>query len=84
MECNVGPGDKAIRLIIAIMLIVIGYTYSSYLGWIIWILYIFAIALVITALIGYCKLYDLIGVNTCKEKKARKEPKTKVKKKKRK
>ena len=59
---NVGDTDKAIRLIAALILAYFGYStgYS--------VLYVFAIILLATALLGWCGLYKLIGVNTCKVK----------------
>jgi len=59
MEKNIGTVDKVVRIILAVVFAYLGYT-SNYL----W--YILAVILLVTALIGYCGLYKLIGVNTCK------------------
>lgn len=61
MKTNVGATDKLIRIVAGIVLIIIGIFYSK-----IWI--IIGLIPLITGLIGYCPLYTLLGINTCKVK----------------
>ncbi len=62
---NVGLIDRIIRIILGVVLI--------YVGWVVWenniagiILDIVGIILIITGIAGYCWLYKLLGIKTCK------------------
>lgn len=63
-----GNADRAIRVIIAILVAVLYFTnvISGTLGL---ILLIVAGVFVLTSLISFCPLYSLVGVNTCPVKK---------------
>lgn len=68
MNENVGMIDRMIRFIIAIIFIILGFLYSP------WWFIVAAVAL-ITALLGWCGLYAVLGINTCKAEKAKKTEK---------
>ncbi|MDD5406457.1 MAG: DUF2892 domain-containing protein [Sulfurovaceae bacterium] len=62
MMCNIGKTDRIIRLVLGAVIIGLGVMYNSWWG---------AIGLIpiITALIGWCGLYAIFGINTgCKTK----------------
>jgi len=61
MKCNVGGADKIIRTVVGLIIIVLGFVYSSWWG---------AIGLIplITGLTGRCSLYLPFGISTCKVK----------------
>ena len=59
---NVGSADRAIRLILGLVIIGIGYYYQSWWGAI-------GIVPIFTALIGWCPAYLPFGINTCSAKK---------------
>lgn len=61
MKTNVGATDKLIRIVVGILLIVWGIFGSK-----IWV--IIGLIPLITGLIGYCPLYNVLGINTCKTK----------------
>ena len=61
MEKNVGNSDKIIRYISAVIFVILGFTVH-------WAFYILAVVAAVTAALGFCGLYKLIGVNTCKIK----------------
>ena len=65
MKKNVGGVDKLIRYGIALVIAVLYYLgiISGTLGL---VLLIFAIVLILTGFFGFCGLYTLFGVNTCK------------------
>ena len=67
MKSNVGPIDKAIRLFIALVFIVMFYT-NTVTGVLGIVLLILAGVLTLTALIRFCPLYLPFGINTCKKK----------------
>jgi hypothetical protein len=69
MKCNVGTADRVIRGLLGLALFVLG-------GWV-WggwhgaaggiVSLIVGVVLAATAAVGFCPLYRLIGVRTCKE-----------------
>ncbi len=67
MKSNVGPIDKAIRLFISLVFIVMFYTntVSGTAGIIVLVL---AAVLTFTALFRFCPLYLPFGINTWKKK----------------
>ena len=60
LEHNMGTADRAIRLVVGLALIVAAITGA--LGVWAWI----GVVPVVTAAIGSCPAYSLIGVKTCK------------------
>jgi hypothetical protein len=59
---NVGSADRAIRLILGLVIIGIGYYYQSWWGAI-------GIVPIFTALVGWCPAYMPLGISTCSTKK---------------
>ncbi len=60
MICNVGMVDKSIRLIIGVIIAVLGLYYQSWWG-------LLAIIPILTAIFGFCPLYTILKINTCKK-----------------
>jgi len=58
MKKNVGKLDRIFRLVIAIIFAILGSIYSSWF-------YILTIILLLTAMIGVCPPYAMLGINTC-------------------
>ncbi len=67
MKKNIGSVDKVIRILIAITIVILFFTnvISGTLGI---ILLILAGMFLITSLIGFCGLYTILGISTCKIK----------------
>ena len=59
MTRNVGGIDRALRIIVGLALI--GLTLAGLIGWWGWI----GLVPLGTALLGYCPLYPMLGLNTC-------------------
>ncbi len=61
MKCNIGKTDRIIRVLIGLIVIAVGVYLKSWWG---------AVGLVplFTAAIGWCGLYTLFGMSTCKVK----------------
>lgn len=66
MKVNVGTTDRIIRVILGIALLALGIFVLTDI-WRILAIAAGAVAL-ITALTGYCGLYSLVGIRTCKLK----------------
>ena len=67
MKKNMGSTDKAIRILIAL---IIGVLYYSGIisGTTALVLGIFAVIFVLTSLLSFCPLYLPLGISTCKKK----------------
>ncbi|MCX7797009.1 MAG: DUF2892 domain-containing protein [Melioribacter sp.] len=61
MKKNVGTTDKILRIVIGILIIAIGIITQSWWG-------LIGLIPIVTALIGWCPLYLLFGLSTCKTK----------------
>jgi hypothetical protein len=59
MKSNVGKSDRNIRIVLGIVIAVAGFYFKSWWG-------IIAIVPLLTAFTGFCPLYKLLGINTCK------------------
>ena len=61
MKINVGPWDRLIRLIVGLVIVVVAIVFKSWWG-------LLGLAVMATGLFGYCGLYSLLKINTCKVK----------------
>lgn len=68
MKKNMGANDKAVRLIIAALLIGLYFT-NTISGTFALFAIIVAIVFTITSTISFCPLYAILGISTCKAKK---------------
>ncbi len=67
MNANVGSADKIVRLVIAVVAAVLAFVVGAgSVGGI--ILLVVAVVMLGTAAVGFCPLYRLFGMNTCKVK----------------
>ncbi len=60
MQCNVGKVDKWIRIVLGTLIIVLGVVYQSWWG-------LLGLVLAGTEVFGFCLLYVLLGISTCKK-----------------
>lgn len=67
MKKNMGTVDKSLRVLIAILIAVLYFT-NVISGLVATILLIFSAIFILTSLVGFCPLYTLLGVSTCKTK----------------
>ena len=61
MEKNVGKNDKIIRYVVGAIAAYLGYAVNAWF-------YLVAVISIATAAVGFCGLYKVFGVNTCKVK----------------
>ena len=64
MSTNVGLVDRVLRVVVGLLLIaaalgLYGPAYTSVWGWI-------GVVPILTALVGWCPAYTLLGIRTCK------------------
>lgn len=61
MENNIGTVDKSIRIFIGLVLLALVFVGpQTPLGWI-------GLPVILIALFGWCPLYKVLGINTCKQ-----------------
>lgn len=59
MVKNIGSTDRIIRIIAGIVIVGLGVRYNSWWGAI-------GALPILTAIVGWCPPYSLLGINTCK------------------
>lgn len=67
MKLNMGSADRIIRLLISIVLVALYFT-GTVTGTLGIVLLVVAVIFAFTTLVGFCPLYRLFGINTCKVK----------------
>ena len=65
---NEGAGDRWLRAIIGVVVLVLAYYKLA--GWVQIVGYIVGVISIFTAITGFCGLYKLLGVSTIKEEKS--------------
>ena len=65
MKKTVGNTDKLIRILLAVAIVVLIFVIPLTGVWV-WVAAAVALIALITALSGYCGLYSLLGISTCK------------------
>ena len=68
MKKNMGSADKIIRILIAIVIAVLYWQGIISSGTLAIVLLVFASVFALTSFIGFCPLYPILGINTCKKK----------------
>ena len=71
MKTNMGMIDRLLRLAVAATLAVLYFSGVIPDGFLAWTSWIVGVLMVITAIIGFCPLYVLFGINTVKKRGAR-------------
>ncbi|MEP7164905.1 MAG: DUF2892 domain-containing protein [Ferruginibacter sp.] len=67
MKTNMGSADRATRIAIAAIIGILYYT-NTITGTLGIVLLVLAAVFLLTSFIGFCPLYKIIGINTCKKK----------------
>jgi len=65
MKTNMGSADRIIRFLVAAVIAVL-FLSGTITGTAATILAIVAVVFILTALIGFCPLYTILGIKTCK------------------
>lgn len=67
MKSNVGTIDKVVRILLAVLISVLYFT-GTVSGTLAYILLALGAIFLLTSLVGFCPIYRLVGVSTCKVK----------------
>ena len=62
MTTNVGTVDRVIRLVVAVLAVIGALSIGGGLRIVLWIV---AALMAVTAAVGFCPPYRLLGINTC-------------------
>lgn len=66
MARNVGTMDRAGRALIGILALAGAFLLGWFSGWMVWAAAAVGVIMLGTAAIGFCPLYRLVGINTCR------------------
>jgi len=58
MKCNIGRAEQIVRIVIGFAVVLLGLYYKNWWG-------IIGIVPIITGLIRYCPISDVLGISTC-------------------
>ncbi|GHD53972.1 membrane protein [Thalassobaculum fulvum] len=61
MQTNVGLVDRVLRIVVGAALIAVALLVAHPYAWVGWI----GVVPILTAIVGYCPAYQLIGLSTC-------------------
>lgn len=64
MTKNVGKIDRIARIVLGVILAYLDYS-GTVTGGFSWLLSVVAVILILTAVLSFCPLYTLLGMNTC-------------------
>lgn len=67
MKKNLGAADKTIRILLALIFIYL-YAYEYITGTLGLVLMLITLFFNLSSITGYCPLYAVLGINTCKTK----------------
>lgn len=68
MSTNMGKADRILRLVIAVALLFVAFATSfAAAGILHWVAIVVAVVFVVTALVGNCPLYSIVGLKTCRQ-----------------
>lgn len=66
MTRNVGTIDRAARALIGVLALLGAFVLGWFSGWMVWAAAAVGVIMLGTAAVGFCPLYRLLGMNTCK------------------
>jgi hypothetical protein len=66
MTRNVGTMDRALRALIGILALLGAFAFGWFPGWMVWAAAAVGVIMLVTAAVGFCPLYRLVGINTCR------------------
>jgi hypothetical protein len=65
MTRNMGTTDRVLRALIGILALAGAFGLGWFTGWMVWAAAAVGVIMLVTAAVGVCPLYRLVGVNTC-------------------
>ncbi|HMS96319.1 MAG: DUF2892 domain-containing protein [Tabrizicola sp.] len=66
MTRNEGNADRVLRALLGVLALLGAFAFGWFSGWMVWAAAAVGVIMLVTAAIGFCPLYRLVGINTCK------------------
>jgi hypothetical protein len=66
MTKNMGSLDRALRALVGILALAGAFSLGWFSGWMVWAAAVVGVIMLVTAVVGMCPLYRLVGINTCR------------------
>jgi membrane protein YdbS with pleckstrin-like domain len=66
MTKNVGTVDRALRALVGILALAGAFALGWFSGWMVWAAAVVGVIMLVTAAVGMCPIYRLVGINTCR------------------
>lgn len=66
MTKNMGTIDRGLRAIVGLLALAGAFVLGWFSGWMVWAAAVVGVVMLVTAAVGNCPVYSLIGVKTCK------------------
>jgi membrane protein YdbS with pleckstrin-like domain len=66
MTKNVGTVDRAMRALVGILALAGAFALGWFSGWMVWAAAVVGVIMLVTAAVGMCPIYRLVGINTCR------------------
>jgi ABC-type transport system involved in cytochrome bd biosynthesis fused ATPase/permease subunit len=66
MTMNVGTVDRALRALVGVVALLGAFVFGWFSGWMVWAAAIVGVIMLVTAAVGMCPIYRLVGMNTCR------------------
>lgn len=66
MTRNMGTVDRGLRALVGLLALAGAFVLGWFSGWMVWAAAAVGVVMLLTAAVGNCPAYSLIGVKTCK------------------
>jgi ABC-type transport system involved in cytochrome bd biosynthesis fused ATPase/permease subunit len=66
MTKNMGSVDRVLRALVGILALAGAFALGWFSGWMVWAAAVVGVIMLVTAAVGMCPIYRLVGINTCR------------------
>ena len=66
MAVNVGTVDRVLRALVGLLALAGAFALGWFSGWMVWAAAAVGVIMLLTAAVGTCPIYRLVGINTCR------------------
>lgn len=66
MTRNTGTLDRILRALVGVVALLGAFVFGWFTGWTHWAAALVGVIMLGTAAVGFCPLYRLVGINTCR------------------
>lgn len=66
MTKNEGMIDRGLRAIVGVLALLGAFAFGWFTGWMVWAAAAVGVIMLATAAMGFCPIYRLLGINTCR------------------